>query len=250
MSNHTFALFTQNVLANPLSMLEGSPFTLYDADVAHRATTVLRLKADDECIIFDGATVVHITLSNEKTKKGILRGIVKKAFSAERFTPNIHVYQAILRRDAFDSVVYTASQMGVTTITPIISQKIQRSWADDREVTRIEKVMISGCEQAKQFIAPEIVEPQGFAALITTIGQAKGTWLCLDPEGIPFVDMINMAQKNMDQTFHVIIGPEGGFTAQETEALAVAGVTMVALTKSILRSIDAAVLVLGALRSL
>jgi len=249
-SKHTFSFFTQTVLHNHLAFIPGGSFTLADEDLWRRMFTVLRLEKDDECIIFDGTTAVQIALTEEKSKKNIIRGSVIKAYAPSPITPPIHLYQGLLRRDAFDAVVYTAAQMGITTVTPILSKKIQRQWGDDRELTRIDKVIIAACEQAKQFISPVVNEPKEFVELTNLITQVQGYWICLDPSGQSFVDLVQAVTQQPTGPFHVIIGPEGGFTAEEEKLLKDAGVNMFALTPTILRSIDAAVLVLGTLRSI
>ena len=247
---HIFSFFTLINLPNPLSLIPGGNFTLADSDLWRRIFTVLRLEKDDECIIFDGQTVIHIALIDEQTKKNIIRGRIINAFQATQLTPPIHLYQGLLRRDAFDAVVYTAAQMGITTVTPVLSKKIQRQWCDDRELTRVEKVIISGCEQAKQFVAPVVNEPKDFESFRGLIAQTPGYWICLDPSGRPFIDLVNTIAQSPTGPFNVIIGPEGGFTTEEQQALLDAGVNMFALTPTILRSIDSAVLILGTLRSI
>lgn len=240
---HIFAVFYPRL---PL-LHEGDSYTFVDKDLFHRVINVIRLTPDEDFIVFDQTAWMQCTLLASQ-KKGVLQVRVCEVQLLTPLVPEIHLYQGILRREAFDVVAYAAAQMGITSFTPLLTQKSQRSWQGSKELERVRNVMIAACEQSKQFCLPTINEPQSMDSICTS-SPASSYRLYCDPDGKSLLTVLNDLVKVSAQSIHVVIGPEGGFADTEMKLLNDNKFVRCALTPTMLRSCDAAMVCLGALRS-
>jgi 16S rRNA (uracil1498-N3)-methyltransferase len=240
---HIFSLYTHRLPAQD-SLSAGNSILISDIDIWHRTFNVLHLEEGDQIIVFDGLNSVQVSVTMSR-KKGIFSGIIQEVLPVVALLPKIHLYQGLLRREAFDEVAYFAAQMGVTTFTPVLCKKVQRGWGGAKEIDRLRKVMIAACEQSKQFILPCINDPVDISSLRKESGAA---FFCEDT-GDPFFEFLQNMHKIKPTEISIAVGPEGGFTLSEQDMLKSRGFSSYALTPSILRSQEAVAVCVGAIRS-
>jgi 16S rRNA (uracil1498-N3)-methyltransferase len=152
---------------------------------------------------------------------------------------------SLLKREAFETVIYLAAQMGATTIQPIITEKTHRSWNGDKEIARLTNVMISACEQAKNFVIPELKAPIPLTQIANT-----HYGIYFEDDGTPFSVVSQKLTNKKPGEITLVFGPEGGLTTTERQYLDTCGFTCCALTPTILRAQEAVAVGLGAVRSL
>lgn len=286
---HTFALYTNQNLPTRQVTAPGCQLTLVDADAWHQAANVLRLTPNEAVTLFDANTAVTITI--QTLKKSLIAGVITNIEATRPLTPTIHLYQGLLKKESFEAVAYCAAQMGATTLTPVIGKKIHRMWYSAKDNERLTKIMISACQQAKQFVLPIIQEPVTVEELCKELtsrhdqirsygstgsprtgecdsslytqpvcansvrpepveGCERIKTILFEPDGKPLIQALTAIHNAPTTTdYGIILGPEGGFTDEERHQLDQAGTDCYALTPTILRSIEAATVALGALRS-
>lgn len=244
---HIFAVHVQGLPAGQ-GLSVGNQFTLSNAELWHRLGTVLHLKTGDEFIAFDAEQKLTLILL-AFPKKNSIACQIKNIEPVVPLVPKIHLFQGLLKREAFNDVMYLSAQMGVTQVTPLITQKVQRSWGGQKEAERLEKVMIAGCEQAKQYVLPILNDPLNFLSLQLAMQEPETLSLFCEPTGKPFIECLQALATKKYSSINIFIGPEGGFTLQEQELLRTANIQAYALTNSILRSQEAVAVCVGAIRS-
>ena len=239
---HTFALFVPL-----LPPLHNGTITFTDADLIRRVAAVLRLEVGERLIFFDEQQALTVTITALKNeKRGLLSASVIDQQVVASTRPIINLYVGLTKREAFEAVVYAATQTGVATITPVLSSKIHSSWLTAKDAPRFTKIAAAAAEQAKQFSLPLIKPVAPFAA---SVAASSGSLLLADPAGAALLTAIQASEFKATSVINVWIGPEGGFTAAEVAALQAQGAQLVALTPSILRTQDAVLVMLAALRS-
>jgi 16S rRNA (uracil1498-N3)-methyltransferase len=243
---HLFALYAPRALSLVTAHYLDQQCAIRDADVWHRIAHVLHARVGEEFIFFDAEKVIQLQLTSLATKNTI-EGILQSLDQPYSFLPRINLFQGLLKREAWADVTYYAAQMGVTRLIPLITTKTQREWGSDREMERMRNVMIAACEQAHQFIIPEIVHPITLAEEAFTHPQAP--LLYCETGGTQFFTALTALVSTHPETINIVIGPEGGFTAEECLLLDRCGAQRMALTPSILRAQDAVAVCIGALRS-
>ena len=244
---HIFALHTTH-LPSLQNLEAGISVLVPDFDLWHRIITVLHLSQGEECILFDDEKNIHLTLL-ASPKKGVIAGVAKAMEKITPIKPAIHLFQGILKREAFNDAMYLAAQMGACQVTPLVTQKVQRSWGGEKESERLYKVMIAACEQAKQFSIPVINKPVELSALSLPANDSKTLSLFCEPSGMPLLKCLQNIATQGYQTINIFIGPEGGFVQEEQELLKAGNIAPHALTTSILRSQEAVAVILGSIRS-
>ncbi|MFH0898678.1 MAG: RsmE family RNA methyltransferase [bacterium] len=245
---HMFALYVRS-----LSSMKGfgrkmTEFELHDKELWHRLTRTLRLTAGETVTFFDSILAYDVRLSERmfSDKKLCIHGTVIQCKENEPLAPLISLYICMPKKSTFEEICYTAAQMGVTSIVPVLSEKSQKiSWTE-KEHTRLERIMIAACEQSKQFVLPSVASQ----CLIYDIPSNDALKLFFDAHGQNISSLVANLANASHSSIAVVIGPEGGLTRQEQDVLQKNGFLGYALTPTILRTQDAMTVGLGILRSI
>lgn len=249
--SHIFALFSQQPLAQELT--SGDIFQVRDAELWSRIVHILRLSVGESVILFDQNAHVTIKLLSETFgRKGLIEGTVVSLQKNQQVLPEVHLYPCLLRKEAFEEVIYVAAQMGVTSITPVISEKIQRKWGGEKEIERLGKIMISACEQSKNFVLPQCNQPLMFDKVVSqkfmtgTISKS----IAFYEGGKPLINLVHELSTQKQKSINLMFGTEGGFSEQELKMLQSGDVQLYALTPTILRAKEAITVGVGIVRSI
>ncbi len=237
---HIFTLFIAQPL--PQNISSGQEIIIKDADLVHRITRVLRIRQNDAVVLFDGNTTVYITKCT--SNKDFLTATVEKTTHVCPLQPEINLYCGLVKKDALESIAYFAAQLGVTSITPLITQKCERKELSEKEIVRLKNITIAACEQAKQFWIPKIEKITPFNMIIEKKSYALK--LYCEAEGKKLIPVL---QNNVSNNIALFIGPEGGFTCKEQKLMSQDNFHCCSLTPTILRSQEATIVALGIIRN-
>jgi 16S rRNA (uracil1498-N3)-methyltransferase len=243
---HIFALHVSHALSLIDVRHIGQQCAVRDAEVWHRVAHILHAREDDKFVFFDTEKIIEMKLTS-LAKKNTVEGILLSLKQPEPLKPAINLFQGILKREAWSDSAYYAAQMGVTRIIPLITAKVHREWGGERESERMRNVMIAACEQAHQFVIPDIMQPVVLDE--KTFDNKQKPLLYAEPGGTHFFGCLSSLVTQRPQELSVVIGPEGGLTVEECRFLDQSGAQRVALTPTILRAHDAVAVCIGALRS-
>lgn len=233
---HEFALYVPALMSD---IKKDDIVTLADADIVHRISRVLRLDIDDRLVLFDRSR--HCLVSVKAiTKQHVQIQVIAQALH-EKFRSHITLLLPLIKREALDQAIYSAVELGVNHIQLIYTQKVQRSW-QEKELTRLEHVMIAAAEQSKNFLLPTIVRPISLQDV-----SFSGLILFFDVQGQPYVQQLGAAKS--PEAYTIIVGPEGDLTESEKFYLQQQQVAFVRLTPTILRVQQAVALAIGIVRS-
>lgn len=241
-SKHLFALYSPLLPTQP-----GEAVHFTDQELWRRITQVLRLAAGDLVTLYNKKEALTVTLDalTFNNKKSLIIGRIEQTQPVQQLLPLIHAIIGLTKREAFEEALYSCSQLGVTTVTPLLTKRVHRNWLAEKELARLEKIMIAAGEQAKQFCLPTLNLPLELELLKAH----KNLFVCA-PEGKPLSLHLNELANAHNPERTIIIGPEGGFDDPEEKFLASLEAQPIALGKSILRTQDATLVILGAWRCL
>ncbi|MBS1988290.1 RsmE family RNA methyltransferase [Candidatus Dependentiae bacterium] len=213
-----------------------------------RVTRVLRLRAGENVIIFDDVQSQLIQLESPTFQnKKIITATLLEQTMHKQLKPRINLCIGLLKKDALQEVAYYAAAMGATHLVPVITSKVQRSWAGQKEEERLIKVMIAAAEQSKQFVLPKIENPLPFDQFITSpfCTTQDQSSIYFDVHGEPLLDQLNEHSVKQPSIITLFWGPEGGLVPQEIAALDQHGFSCTVLTPTVLRAVDAVAIGLG-----
>ncbi len=202
---------------------------------------VLRLKKDDEIIFFDQK--VHSTARIESATKRAVFFTLDRLKVNKIYSPSITFLLPLLKKDAFEHAVFNLISCGINHIQPIITQQCHRTEIKAHEYERLERIIIDAAQISKNFSFNFLQKPISLEDAVREPAQLR---LFFDPEG----ESILKLHDAKVQKIVAAIGPEGDMAAQEKEILADNGFTSCALTPTILKADQAALVASGLLRSL
>lgn len=182
-------------------------------DVSHYLTRVMRTT---DCLVFGNGNEYSAVLSDDG------RVLTVGAQTAHPDpSNNIRLMFAPIKRT--DDLLNMATQMGVAEFLPVITA---RTNANHINWERMQKIVIEASEQSNRNSVPKILNPIKFSEL--------------DLSDVVFADERAAYGKELPSgagdVTSILIGPEGGFSEDEFNALDVAGARGISLGKTILRA--------------
>lgn len=232
---------------NPLPH-HGSAFEL-PPDAAHHALRVLRLRENDPVQIFDGAGNALDAIISEIVGKRVVLDKLKPCASEPPPPLRIVLAQAMCSSEKMDWVVQKATELGTAEIQPVQTRRSVAKLAGDRIEKRAahwHNVIIAACEQCGRNSLPQIHAPQEFSAWLAQLRDTPAAKFMLSPESAATLH----EQPKPQGDVVLLIGPEGGFSADETKMAHLAGFISIRLGRHVLRTETAALAGIAALQTL
>ncbi len=214
---------------------------------AARHVQVLRLQPGDTITLFEGAqdgpggewqaTIVRMGRSDVQVR-------VDQHHPTERENPRpVHLLAGITANERMDWLVEKATELGVTSITPLLAERSVlklKGERGDKKRTHWQAVAVAACEQCGRNRVPVVHEavtlaqwlqaqPQAHGALRAVLSLADGT------QPLPQL-LATGAEAGPTQSVYFLSGPEGGLTAAEETLARSHGFTPVTLGSRVLRA--------------
>ena len=218
-------------------------------EAAHHAARVLRLRAGDRVELFDGeGNECHGVITELGGKRVVVSHL--SAIDSNRESPlRIMLAQALSSSEKMDWVIQKATELGVTEIQPVDTERSVARLSAERIEKRMEhwrQVAVSACEQCGRNTLPQIHAPMDIMAWLQQMQKGHDTKLILLPQGaVPL-----HAQTRPQGRIALLIGAEGGFTQAESESALRCGFVPVRMGARVLRTETAAIAGLAALQTL
>lgn len=161
----------------------------------------------------------------------------------ERAAPRITVAFSLVKGERSEWAAAKLTELGIDRIVPLVCERTvvrPQPGAGKRRGERLERIVRESAMQARLAFLPEVTEAVAFREMLAA--HDPGT-LCIAEPGGPSPGLDRPA---------VLVGPEGGWSEGELDAVSALGIGHVGLSSSVLRSETAAVVagaLLGALRA-
>jgi 16S rRNA (uracil1498-N3)-methyltransferase len=229
----------------PLPIDPGGSIVLPPA-VVHHVERVLRLVEGDRLTLFDGSGVEVLAVLEGSGRN--LRAVLGERSAPRRESPlQVTLMQCLAASDKMDWIVQKAVELGVARVQPVASRRAVVKLSGDRAQRRVEhwqQIAVAACEQCGRNRVPDVRPLQTFAQ---AIAHAGGQRCMLHPEGgAP----LRAAGLQAEAPISLLVGPEGGFDAEELAAAREAGFAPVTLGPRVLRTETAGIAVVAALNAL
>lgn len=214
-------------------------------DTFHYLKKVLRMKEGDVFSGFDG-TGSEYTIAVRTAENDFLEGAVlesKKKIDVE--TPfNLQLFQSIPKSGKMDFIVREVSQLGVKKMVPVVSMRVIGSFTSEKTSRKIERWRKIAAESSKvsgRECVTEISEVMKFEDAVRTksdvfiiFWERAATPLRQIMQGLPAL--------RTDALIKIFVGPEGGYTEEETALAENCGAVTASIGKRILKVETASVI--------
>ncbi|CAG0961631.1 partial Ribosomal RNA small subunit methyltransferase E, partial [Anaerolineae bacterium] len=213
---------------------------------AHYVRSVLRLKQQQSIVLFNGHGGEYLSRFSEVSRKAV-RVEVEQYIDRDVESPLAVVLGlGISRGDRMDWSVQKAVELGVTQLTPLITERCVIKLNDDKKQQRLQHwqaIIHHAAEQSGRTRSPVITE---IADLSDWIVQQQGVCVFLDPYAEQSLADLQPANNQIT----LLSGPEGGFSEQERQIAKAAGFIPVRMGARILRTETAVLSALTAVQTL
>ncbi len=231
-----------------------SPEALRDAEVAfspaqaRQLSTVLRLRAGDAVAVFDGAGrewAAELTLVSPRRATARLLG------EESREAPPgllLTLAQVVPRGAAMDLIVAKATELGVWRIVPLEAARSVRRGAASAHGARWRRLRAEASEQCGRRRVPELAEARSLAELLQ--GQPRHEPLLACDKSDRAVPLARACRGlAMAPALTLVVGGEGGLSAEEIDRVTLCGGRLVSLGPRLLRAETAALAALAVLQA-
>ena len=230
---HRFFLDLENKQDNKI--------VIRDNKLLHQFLKVLRFKESDLIICLFNDHQEYLVKITKISKKQCLGEIMKKQKNKNELPFNLTLYQALPnKKDTWERVISKATELGVTTIVPVLSQRSYGKYPTSSP--RLQNILKESAESAERGCLPSITS----ALKLSKMTFSKQHVFLADSfnKKAPLLSECLINAKNL-QEIGIIIGPEGGFTKNEVNYLVNNGANTVNLGPRILRIETAVIVALG-----
>jgi len=193
------------------------------ASIVHQVTRVLRLGDGAEIVLLEGDG-----LEIRCRLEGDALVVLDRAASGGEPRHRLTVAQALLKGDHLEPVIRHGTEVGISRFELFVAERSVARDLSPARLARLRAVAREAAEQSERGLIPEVVGP---LTLTDVIGP---TSVLLFERGAP-PRLSDLAIPD-----RLVIGPEGGFTAEEVDAAVHAGAAIGSLGRRILRSESAA----------
>ncbi len=213
---------------------------LLDRDQAHYLGGVMRQSAGDCVALFngrDGEWAAEIAAITKRSAALTCRERVR----AQEAPPDLWLCFAPIKKARTDFIAEKACEMGCRRLVPVFTRHTN---SDRVRVDRLTAHAVEAAEQCGLLLVPDVAEPVSLEALLADWPEDRALMFCDESgAGAPAADVLRKAGHG---PWAVLIGPEGGFSAEEASRLramaeAGAGMHAVSLGPRVLRADTAAV---------
>ncbi len=202
---------------------------------AHHVLRVLRGRNGDALEVVDGRRRLFLA-----ELRGGGEAAVLEALEAPEDGAEVSLYQAVPKGGRMDLVVEKATEVGVTRIVPLVTERgiVEPGRG---KVERWRRVAAAAARQSLRVGVPEVFEPTPFAAAVRQVG-ASGVLLHNHGDLSTLEDVVGPAVS-------VFVGPEGGWSEEEVGLAAGAGLALAQLGPYRLRSETAGIVAVARARA-
>jgi 16S rRNA (uracil1498-N3)-methyltransferase len=215
-------------------------------DETRHLSHVLRLRAGDEVIVFDGAGHEFRARVERVSRDAAELALVEQTAAAPEPAVRLTLAQAALKGDKMDDIVRDATMMGVAAIEPLVTAHTAAHLKPGASPDRWHRIAVASAKQCRRAVVPRI-----------GAGMTLDDWLARDaadvkillvepaalgaeaPAGAKaaaeYAEYAELKPKH-PVSATIIVGPEGGWSAEEIARARAAGYRPLTLGRRTLRA--------------
>jgi 16S rRNA (uracil1498-N3)-methyltransferase len=180
---------------------------------AHRLGNVLRLAPGAAIAVFNGRDGEWLAEIARLSKKGA-EVAIERLLAPPRVEADLWLLFAPIKRSPIDLVAEKASELGVTRLCPVITE---RTIVARVNLQRLEANAIEAAEQCGRTAPPVVVAPLPLRAVMADWDPKRRLILCDESGNAP--PLAEVCAKLPAGPVAILVGPEGGFAPRELDRL-------------------------------
>ncbi len=219
--------------------ISGDKLFIKDKNELNHIKRVLRLKAGDKIIAFDGSGYEYeALLVNTSTEIGEAT-IINKLFNPNNTKFNLSLVQGIAKGDKMDLIVQKAVELGVASIYPVLTEHTVVSYQGDKAVKKVARwksIAVEACKQCQRNTLLDIKPIASLTEVIKEIGSYNAIMLYEKETDIRLKELLKSLDFIEQNDLFLMVGPEGGFSDIEVAIARQNNINIATLGSRILRT--------------
>lgn len=214
--------------------IAGDAVTITGDDARHIGRS-LRMRPGEELTLCDTCGTDCRCVVESVSDTAVLVKVLERYPSDTEPSVAVTLYQGYPKGDKLETVIEKAVELGVSRIVPVLTERSVARPDDKSAARKLERWQRRALEAAKQCGRGRIpqVEPMvSFSALPGLMSSHERALFCYELGGQP----LGKALEDCGNDVAIFIGPEGGISSAEAQALTQAGACAVTLGPRILRT--------------
>lgn len=234
----------------PVPISPGAEILLPEA-AGHHALRVLRLKAGDAAVVFNGDGSEYSGRISRTGRQGVSVTALEQRDAGRESPLQVRLVQGLCGSDKMDWLLEKATEIGVTEVQPVAASRSVVRLSGERAEKRLAHwrgVVIAACEQCGRNRLPQLAPLLPFAAWLEAERRAAtdGLGILLAPQARQGLSALPRPGGKVT----LLVGPEGGFSDEEQMLAEQRGFLPVRLGARILRTETVALAALAAMQAL
>ncbi len=218
---------------------------------AEHLSRVLRLRPGDPVQVFDGSGREFRGTVGQVSRSAATVTLDEEVTPVPEPSVRLTLVQAVPKGDAMDRIVRDATMLGVAAIQPLVSARAEVSLSrleGSGRVDRWQRIVVASVKQCGRAVVPIVLRPEALGGCLARVEAAR-RFLLAEPGLLPVgsVGVRSLSGEPAPASALLIVGPEGGWTADEVEVARRAACTPLTLGPRTLRADAAAAVAITAL---
>ena len=209
-------------------------FSISEASLVHQMAQGLRFKPGEELELLDNSGRIYSAQVKKIGKRTVSGKIIEKFYRPDTPKYRVNLCLSLLKKDNIEMVLQKATELGVTTFTPIITTRCVKF--TKKIPDRWHKIIKEAAEQCGRTQLPKINVITDFKKAVSLFSPGFACW-----QNSKHTLSETMGKFGISRTVNVFIGPEGDFIDQEIEMAEHNKIEPVNLGSNILRAETAAI---------
>jgi 16S rRNA (uracil1498-N3)-methyltransferase len=219
------------------SVLEPGVTVRLPEEEARHVLKVLRGRSGDAVEVVDASR----RLFAAELRGGEVAAVLEALSAPEGEDVEVSLHQAVPKGGRMDLVVEKATEVGVTSIVPLLTERGVVSPRDGK-LERWRRVAGAAARQSLRLRVPDVLEPVSFPVAARRVGDAGV--LLHNALGLPRLEDVAGSRASL------FVGPEGGWSEEEIRLAGEAGLAFAQLGPYRLRSETAGIVAVARARAL
>jgi 16S rRNA (uracil1498-N3)-methyltransferase len=212
-----------------------------DAETSRHAVKVLRLAEGDAVVLFDGRGTEWDGVIARASKKGVLVQVGESRATVQPAGPRVILATSVPKGKRMAVLVAMATEAGVDAVVPVAFTRSAVRGSGPSKVAHWARAIEEAARQSGRAWMPVLQAETEAAELLASRAAPGQRRLLPSTVGAPPSVADVLSRGPAPDTVVVLVGPEGGFTADEEKAALAAGFEPCSLGPHVLRVETAAV---------
>lgn len=226
--------------------LQANSLISLDEQASHYLGKVLRMQAGRELIVFDGSGGQYPATIDSISKKSVAINTGVHEPVDNQSPLHTHLAIGLSRGERWDFVLQKATELGVTEITPLFTERCEVKLSGDRLDKKFghwQSILISAAEQCQRNILPALNPAVNFSDFIKTAPNGLGLVLHHRSD-------CKITDYEAPSACTLLVGPEGGLSDDEISQALATDYQALTLGPRVLRTETAPLAALSVVQSL